>query len=261
MQGSTVSNPIAREVHVGCSGWVYRHWKGGFYPEGLPQKRWFEHYAGEFDTVEINASFYRLPLPSTFEGWREKAPPGFRYAVKVNRFITHMKKLLDCEEAVDEFIGLARRLGPTLGPLLYQLPPSLHKDLERLDAFLGRLPHDLEQVVEFRHRSWYDDEVRDLLDRRGMGFVVHDLVGLTSPRWASGRTVYVRFHGTSGKYRGRYSHSQMREWAEWLVRQTDQGRSAWAFFNNDIGGDAIEDARALNAIVRELGGTLENGTI
>jgi len=234
------------EVHVGCSGWVYKHWRGAFYPQGLPQKRWFERYAEEFDTVEINASFYRLPLASTFHGWREKAPPGFRYAVKVNRFITHMKKLVDCEDAVDQFIELARPLGDTLGPLLYQLPPSLHLDLERLDSFLSRLPPDLEHVVEFRHKSWYDEEVLALLDRHGVGFVTHDLIGLKTPRWASGRTAYVRFHGTKGKYRGRYSDEQMRDWAEWLKAQHSQGRSAWAYFNNDIGGDAIEDARNLN---------------
>ena len=235
----------AEDVHVGCSGWVYRHWKGQFYPDGLPQKRWFEHYSAEFDTVEINASFYRLPRPETFDGWREKAPPGFRYAVKVNRFITHMKKLLDCSEAVDEFIALARRLGPTLGPLLYQLPPSLKRNDERLDAFLARLPPDLEHVVEFRSADWYTDDVLALLDRHGVGFVVHDLIGLASPRWASGRTAYVRFHGTSGKYRGRYSREQISDWTGWLRDQRAAGRSAWAFFNNDIGGDAIEDARAL----------------
>src|SRR5205085_9519085 len=107
-------------------------------------------YAEDFNTVEINASFYRLPLSTTFEGWREKAPHGFHYAVKVNRFITHMKKLLGCEIEVDRFVGLARMLGNKLGPLLYQLPPSLHKDVERLNRFLARLPRDLEQVVEFR---------------------------------------------------------------------------------------------------------------
>lgn len=176
----------ASRVQVGCSGWVYRHWKGGFYPAELPQKRWFEHYARDFDSVEINASFYRLPLPSTFDGWREKAPPGFRYALKANRFLTHMKKLIDCEAPLAEFIDLARRLGPTLGPILYQLPPSLHKDLGRLGAFLDRLPDDLEHVVEFRHKSWYEADVLELLDRHGAGFVAHDLVGLVSPRWASG---------------------------------------------------------------------------
>lgn len=247
--------PNVSKIHVGCSGWVYRHWKGEFYPADLPQKRWFERYASEFDTVEINASFYRLPLASTFAKWRDQAPPDFRYAVKVNRFITHMKKLLDCENAVADFVALARGLGPTLGPLLYQLPPSLRKNLERLDGFLARLPRDLEQVVEFRHASWYDDEVLALLDRHGIGFVTHDLVGLKSPRWASGRTAYVRFHGTGGKYRGRYADEAMREWAQWLLDQRAAGRSAWAYFNNDIGGDAIEDARTLKAMVggREAG--------
>ena len=124
MNATTVSK--RGDVHVGCSGWVYKHWRGLFYPDGLPQKRWFERYAEEFRTVEINASFYRMTLASTFEGWREKAPPGFRYAVKVNRFITHMKKLLDCEAEVDRFLALARQLGDKLGPLLYQLPPSIH---------------------------------------------------------------------------------------------------------------------------------------
>src|SRR3954470_5844649 len=215
MQRTTVSN-----IHVGCSGWVYRHWKGIFYSEGLPQKRWFDHYAAHFDTVEINASFYRLPLASTFEAWREKAPPGFRYAVKVNRFITHMKKLIDCDEAVDRFIALARPLGETLGPLLYQLPPSLHKNLERLDTFLLRLPRDLEQVVEFRHKSWYDEDVLALLDCHGMGFVVHDLKGLVVPRRARGRTAFVRFHGAEGKYWGRYSDEALLEWTDWLVDQS-----------------------------------------
>jgi uncharacterized protein YecE (DUF72 family) len=249
MERSEVSILPDRGIHVGCSGWVYRHWKGGFYPADLPQKRWFAHYSDAFDTVEINASFYRLPLASTFEAWRDKAPPGFRYAVKANRFLTHMKKLLDCEAPLAEFIGLARRLGPALGPILYQLPPSLHKDPARLDAFLARLPGDLEHVVEFRHASWYDEEVRALLDGRDVGFVAHDLVGLASPRWASGRTAYVRFHGTGGKYRGRYSDAQMEDWAGWLLEQQAAGRSAWAFFNNDIGGDAIEDARNLCRLV------------
>lgn len=249
MQQSIVS---LQPIHVGCSGWVYRHWKGGFYPADLPQKRWFERYAGIFDTVEINASFYRVPLASTFHGWRDKAPAGFRYAVKVNRFITHMKKLMDCEQPLADFIALARPLGDSLGPLLYQLPPSLHKDSGRLEAFLQRLPADLEHVVEFRHPSWYDEQVLALLDRFGVGFVAHDLVGLVSPRWASGRTAYVRFHGTGGKYRGRYGDAQMQDWARWLLDQRLAGRSAWAYFNNDIGGDAIQDALALKAVARSL---------
>lgn len=243
---------VSQAIRIGCSGWVYKHWRGLLYPEGLAQKRWFERYAEVFDTVEINASFYRVPLESTFEGWRERAPPGFRYAVKVNRFITHMKKLLECAEETDRFIELARRLGPALGPLLYQLPPSLHKDLGRLDAFLGRLPTDLEQVVEFRHKSWYDEEVLALLDRHNVGFVVHDLRGLVSPRWASGRTAYIRFHGTSGRYWGRYSDEELRSWADWLAGQARSGKSCWCYFNNDIHGHALDDAQTLKSMVREL---------
>jgi uncharacterized protein YecE (DUF72 family) len=238
---------MADDIHVGCSGWVYRHWKGGFYPQDLPQKRWFDHYSAQFDTVEINASFYRLPRPETFDGWREKAPSGFRYAVKVNRFITHMKKLRDCGDAVEQFIGLARRLGPTLGPLLYQLPPSLKRDDERLHDFLSLLPRDLEHVVEFRSADWYAPDVLALLGSHDAGFVVHDLMKLASPQWASGRTAYVRFHGTAGKYHGRYSPEQMAAWADWLCGQRAAGRSAWAYFNNDIGGDAIADAKTLLA--------------
>jgi len=252
-RGLVSPRPATEPVHVGCSGWVYRHWKGLFYPADLPQKRWFEFYSSEFDTVEINASFYRLPLATTFEGWRAKAPPGFRYAVKANRFLTHMKKLLDCEAPLAEFVALAARLGPTLGPILYQLPPSLHKDLGRLDAFLARLPAELEHVVEFRHSSWYSEDVLALLDRYGAGFVAHDLAGLVSPRWASGRTAYVRFHGTGGKYWGRYSDEQMLDWADWLLGQRAAGRSAWAYFNNDIHGHALDDARTLKSMVGQLG--------
>jgi uncharacterized protein YecE (DUF72 family) len=239
-------------IHIGCSGWVYKHWRGLFYPEGLPQKRWFERYAEEFDTVEINNSFYRLPSPETFDKWRDQARPGFRYAVKVNRFITHMKKLRGCDEEVDRFIALTRALAATLGPLLYQLPPSLHKDLARLDAFLARVPRDLEQVVEFRHKSWYDEEVLALLDRHGVGFVAHDLKGLVSPRWASGRTAYVRFHGAAGKYRGRYPDEALLEWTDWCLEQARNRRTCWCYFNNDIQGHAIEDARTLKSMVGQM---------
>lgn len=250
MQSAVVS--VADRVHVGCSGWVYKHWRGIFYPEGLPQRLWFQRYAEDFDTVEINASFYRVPLPSTFEGWREKAPPGFRYAVKVNRFITHLKKLNGVEDEVARFIDLARRLGPALGPLLYQLPPSLHKDLERLEAFLQLLPGNLEQVFEFRHKSWYDDEVAALLDRYGCGFVSHDLKGVETPRLAGGRTAYVRFHGAGGKYWGRYSDDALLGWTDWIAEQLALGRSVWCYFNNDIHGHALEDARTLKAMVAQL---------
>ena len=252
MKGTTVSNGRG-DIRVGCSGWVYKHWRGLFYPEGLPQKRWFERYAEEFDTVEINASFYRLPLASTFDGWREKAPPGFRYAVKVNRFITHMKKLLGLRRGGRATSSSSRgRSETSSAPSSTSCRRAYIETSGGSTAFLSRLPDDLEQVVEFRHKSWYDEEVLALLDRHGVGFVAHDLRGLNSPRWASGRTAYVRFHGSGGRYSGRYSDEALLEWTDWCLDQSRIGRSVWCYFNNDIHGHAIDDARTLKSMVRQM---------
>ena len=249
MEQRRVSEDAPAAVHIGCSGWVYKHWRGILYPEGLPQKRWFERYAEDFDTVEINASFYRLPLASTFDGWRAKAPEGFRYALKVNRFITHLKKLVGVEDAVNEFAALARRLDGKLGPLLYQLPPSLKLDLDRLEAFLKIIPHDLANVFEFRSADWYVPETYALLDRYGASFCVHDMRGSATQRIAVGPVAYVRFHGGVGKYWGRYSDDALLGWTDWVVEQSRQGRSVWCYFNNDIHGHAIHDAQTLRSMV------------
>ena len=231
---------------------MYKHWRGLFYPEGLPQKRWFERYADEFDTVEINASFYRLPLATTFDGWREKAPEGFCYAVKVNRFITHLKKLVDVEQALNEFVALARRMEHRLGPLLYQLPPSLKLDLDRLEAFLKLVPKDLSNVFEFRNKDWYVPELYELLDRYGASFCVHDMPGSKTERISTGPVAYVRFHGGEGKYWGRYSDDGLLSWADWIVGQSRQGRAVWCYFNNDIQGHAIEVAKTLKSMIGQL---------
>lgn len=252
MQTTTVSNGDCGAIHVGCSGWVYKHWRGLFYPEGLPQKRWFERYAEEFDTVEINASFYRVPQASTFDAWRHKAPDGFCYAVKVNRFITHMKKLLDVAQPLDDFVALARGLEHRLGPLLYQLPPSLKLDLDRLETFLKLIPRDLANVFEFRNKEWCVPELYDLLDRYGASFCVHDMRGSKTERIATGPIAYLRFHGGEGKYWGRYLDDALLGWTEWIVEQSRQGRSVWCYFNNDIHGHAIEDARTLKSMVGQL---------
>jgi uncharacterized protein YecE (DUF72 family) len=239
-------------IRVGCSGWAYKHWRGLFYPEGLPQKRWFERYAEEFDTVEINNSFYRLPPCETFARWRDQAPAGFCYAVKANRFLTQAKKLLDCEEPMERMMAAVRCLGDRLGPMLYQLPPSLKLNLERLESFLRLVPGDVASVFEFRDPSWYVPEVYALLDRHGAGFCVHDMRGSATERIAVGKLAYVRFHGAAGKYWGRYPAKSLESWAEWVVGQASEGRSAWCYFNNDIHGAAIEDARALKAAIAAI---------
>jgi uncharacterized protein YecE (DUF72 family) len=236
-----------KHIRIGCSGWNYRHWRGVFYPDKLPVKRWLEHYAGTFDTVEINASFYRLPKPETFAKWREQAPSDFCYAVKANRFLTQAKKLKDCEEPLERMLGAMRHLGDRLGPILYQLPPSLHLNLQRLETFLALLPRDLTHVFEFRHNSWLAAETLALLERHGASFCAHDMPGSATPRWATGKAASVRFQGTAGKYVGRYSRAALVGWAVWLC---EQGRTVWVYFNNDIHADAIEDALALRSMVQ-----------
>jgi uncharacterized protein YecE (DUF72 family) len=242
---------MADATHIGCSGWQYRHWRGDFYPEKMPQRLWYTHYASVFGTVELNTSFYHLPKPETFDKWRDQAPPGFRYAVKASRFITHMKKLLECDEPLDTFLSRARRLEHALGPILYQLPPRWAFDRGRLLAFLDLLPADLTHVFEFREPSWMEDEVLALLDARGISCCAHDMKGLKTPRRASGPVAYVRFHGGTGKYRGRYKDEVLLGWADWLADEARSGREIWAYFNNDIGGAAIHDALTLRSMLAQ----------
>lgn len=238
---------------MGCSGWIYPHWRGRFYPEKLAVKRWFAFYAEHFDTVEINNSFYRLPKPETFDGWATQAPPGFRYAVKANRFLTQAKKLKDCEEPMARMMPAFRHLGETLGPVLYQLPPRFKINLERLEAFLELVSKDVVNVFEFREKSWYDDRVFALLERYGASFCAHDMPGSDSPDLAVGPVAYVRFHGGEGKYWGRYSEERLLRWTDWMMAQVRAGRELWAYFNNDAEAHAIHDALTLKAMLRQAG--------
>ena len=238
-------------MRIGCSAWVYKHWRGLFYPAALPVKNWFAWYAETFDTVEINNSFYRLPPPETFAAWREQAPPGFRYAVKANRFITQAKKLKDCEAPLTRMMDAVEPLGEALGPMLYQLPPRFKVNLERLEGFLRLLPGEVTNVFEFRDTSWYCDDVYALLERYGAGFCAHDMPGSASPRLAVGPVAYIRFHGGLGKYWGRYPDERLLDWADWMVAQSRAGLSVWAYFNNDPEAHAIHDAQTLRAMVRQ----------
>jgi len=252
MAAHILSPAAPAPVRIGCSGWIYKHWRGLFYPQGLPVKHWFAHYAAEFATVEINNSFYRLPKPETFDGWRGQAPQGFRYAVKAHRYITGAKKLKDCEEPVGNIMAPIRRLGPTLGPVLYQLPPRFRLNLDRLERFLEIVPRDVTNIFEFRDASWYDDRVFAALERAGAGFCSHDMPGSKSPRLAIGPAAYVRFHGGEGKYWGRYSDECLLDWTDWLLDQARQGRErSWPDLN-DAEAHAVHDARTLQAMVRQM---------
>src|SRR5687767_13934839 len=168
-------------IRIGCSGWNYRHWRGPFYPENMPVRLWFEHYAATFDTVEINNSFYRRPKAETFDKWRAQAPPDFCYAVKANRFLTQAKKLKDCAEPLQRMLTSFRHLGDRLGPILYQLPPRFQANPDRLKEFIDLLPRDHIHVFEFREKSWMTEEILALLDARGVSFCAHDMPGLAPP--------------------------------------------------------------------------------
>ena len=236
-------------VHVGCSGWIYAHWRGLFYPRDLKSAQWFEYYARHFDTVEINNTFYRLPEASVFAAWREQAPAGFIYAVKASRYLTHMKKLKDPAEPLARLLDRAVFLQDHLGPILYQLPPGWRADAARLDAFLGQLPKDRRHVLEFRDESWYAAEILALVRSHGASLCVHDMPGRAPERVALGPIVYVRFHGPTGLYSGSYDADALRPWAEWLADQRDAGRDTYVYFNNDIGGHAVRDAARLREML------------
>jgi uncharacterized protein YecE (DUF72 family) len=236
---------------VGCSGWQYKHWRGDFYPLDVPQTRWFDYYAARFDTVEINNTFYRLPEQSTFAAWAARAPSGFLFAIKASRFLTHMKKLKDPEEPIERLFSRMRPLRKHLGPVLYQLPPGWKLDRERLEHFLQALPRGVRHVLEFRDPSWYTDDVKALLARHGASLCLHDMHGSATGRERIGPIVYVRFHGASGHYSGRYPDDRLRGWAEWLNEQRAAGADVYAYFNNDVGGHAPRDAVRLRQFVEE----------
>jgi uncharacterized protein YecE (DUF72 family) len=243
---------MTREVRlrVGTSGWMYKHWKGVVYPAKLPVRRWLAHYATLFDTVEVNNSFYRMPSDAAFHLWARQAPPGFLFAVKASRYITHMKKLMDPEAPVGLFLGRARELGEHLGPILYQLPTGRGADVGRLKHFLSILPTDLIHVVELRDPTWFTGAVRSALAERGVAFCVHDLRGEQTPEWVTARAVYVRFHGpTTRAYAGRYSPAQLRTWASRIERWQRDGHDVYAYFNNDNFGHAAANARELRSLL------------
>jgi uncharacterized protein YecE (DUF72 family) len=235
------SNP---SIRIGCSGWQYAHWRRLFYPAELPQARWLGYYAERFDTVEINNTFYRLPEASTFAEWSRRAPPGFVYAVKASRYLTHMKKLKEPREPIARFFTRARRLGRAFGPVLYQLPPRWPVNVDRLRAFAARLPRTRLHAIEFRDPSWYTDEVFAVLERYRIALCLHDMAGSASGRLAVGPFVYARFHGVQ-KYAGSYSDQTLDDWSRWLAAQAREGRAVYAYFNNDIDAQAPTDARRL----------------
>jgi uncharacterized protein YecE (DUF72 family) len=239
---------MARQILIGTSGWNYGDWRGTIYPRDLPQEKWFEHYSQLFDTVEINNTFYQQPTNRTLDTWEHEAPRKFLYAVKANRYITHMRKLKNPRQPLGRFLRNARRLKNHLGPLLYQLPPNWKKDLARLREFAKLLLSEETHVIEFRNRDWLAEDTYELLSEFNLCLCVHDILP-RHPRRVTGPAVYVRFHGPgTEKYAHKYSPSRLEPWAEWIT-EVARERTVYAYFNNDHHGYAVRDAETLRGML------------
>ena len=243
----------AHLLHIGCSGWNYAHWRHGvFYPERCPPARWLRHYARFFDTVELNNTFYRLPRTSAVARWAAETPARFVFAVKVSRYVTHIKRLAETEIHLPLLLARIEPLlgSPKLGPLLWQLPPTFRRDDERLAAALDAAPRDLRHAFEFRHASWFAADVMALLRERNVALVIAD-----RPEIASFQTheltadfTFVRFHHGSRGARGNYSERELDEWAE-RIRGWNERGDVFAYFNNDWEGFAPRNALRLQRLL------------
>jgi uncharacterized protein YecE (DUF72 family) len=236
--------------YIGTSGWHYDHWRSRFYPEKLAKPKWLEFYATNFTTVELNNSFYRLPSEAAFVTWRDSSPANFTFAVKVSRFITHIKRLRDTEEAVEKFITRVQILGEKLGPLLYQLPPNMHRDDERLELFLSILPSGMRHVIEFRHQSWLEESVFKILHKYNIGLCVFDMPSLSCPLEVTADFAYVRFHGSTGLYWSCYSDEELADWAKRLADLVVNLKSVYIYFNNDAEAFAVRNAMTLRGYLQ-----------
>ncbi len=228
---------------IGTSGWQYRHWRGTFYPETVPVGAWLAYYCERFRVVEVNNTFYRLPPAATFARWRRDTPPDFVLAVKMSRFLTHLKRLLDPEEPVQRFMERATELGSKLGPVLVQLPPRFAVDTDRLERVLALLSGWRARVaVEFRDGSWFTDEVASLLSSYGAAFVLADSPRRRQPLWRTADFGFVRFHEGQATPHPCYGERALATWAERIASLWPPSADVYAFFNNDSRACAVRDA-------------------
>lgn len=237
------------KIWIGTSGWHYKHWLGNFYPPRLPGSRMLARYIQDFDTVELNNTFYKLASQSSLSGWRDSTPPNFLFAVKGSRFLTHMKKLRNAQQGLDRFLDSVDVLGPKLGPILFQLPPNWDVDAERLADFLALLPACHLYVFEFRNPTWNTPQVYGLLARYNAAYCIFDLAGYLSPLQVTADFAYLRLHGPGGKYQGSYSDQVLADWARTINAWNSRLSAVYVYFDNDDSGYAPQDAIRLKALL------------
>ena len=241
------------KCYIGTSGYVYWHWKERFYPKELSSYRWFDYYAKHFNTVEINMSFYRWPKESTIRAWKNKARKlekegrEFLFTLKVNRQITHIKKIVGVKKLVADFYKLASLLQPYLGCILFQLPPSLKFDKKKLTNFLNALDDKFNNVIEFRHASWWNKETYKLL-RNKATFCIVSSPNLPEDFIKTNDIVYIRFHGKQRWYGSNYGDKELKDWAEKIKKS--KAKIIYAYFNNDFNAYAVFNALKLKKFLK-----------
>lgn len=235
-------------LRIGTSGWAYKDWNGPFYPPEVKAKYRLAWISRRFPTLEINASFYRMPSDAAVAAWDDQTPSKFVFAWKASRFITHNKKLNDPDEPLAYMFDRARGLGDKLGPVLFQLPPNLHADRERLAGFLKALPKRTRVAIEFRHESWYAPEIIDLLRDQHTALCISDHHHAPAPYEVTAGFVYLRGHGPGGRYHGRYPEKQLKDWARRIRDWRKAGKNVFVYFDNDIKSAAPKDAEALTGM-------------
>ncbi len=238
-------------INVGTSGWHYAHWKDRYYPRGLSSDRWLSYYAKTFSCVEINASFYRLPREETVRSWVEQTPETFRFAVKASRLITHMKKLHECAQILENFLAVVAKFEGKLGPILFQLPPHWRVHARRLEQFLTLLPSHHHYAFEFRDASWHTAEIYALLKAHNAAFCQFELAGFQSPDPITADFIYIRLHGPGSAYGGSYTVRALSNWARKLNAWRSRVREIYLLFDNDELGYAVHNARLISDLCGE----------
>ncbi len=238
---------MAGDVRIGCSGWSYPHWRKRFYPEKMPARKHFAFYAQHFNTVELNNPFYRQPPRERFEAWREQAPPGFLFAVKGSRYVTHIKRLAGEKKSIDLVVDAALGLGEKLGPILFQLQATFHVDLDRLERFVGMLPTDVRFTLEFRHDSWLVPAVFELLRSHRIALCIPDHPKMPRALELTSDFIYIRMHLPPTGLG--YGQRALQPWADRVVAWHHDGLDVFVYFNNDMEGHAIKDAKTLISLV------------
>lgn len=251
MASTTQKASPRNEIRIGTSGWSYDHWAGVLYPDGLPVAKRLAAYVVQFDTVELNASFYRWPKDATFEGWARRLPNGFTMSVKAQRGLTHYRRLREPEPWYERFGRCWTALGARREAMLVQLHPAMERDDARLDYFLDHMPDGIPTAMELRHPSWDDPAVYEILERHRAAYVVMSGAGLRCVPRATSDLVYLRMHGPpqDSIYAGSYTDDELRQWAERISAWHAEGRRVLVYFNNDLGGHAIRNARTLKELL------------